>query len=227
VIEVRYSRRRWTLQLVFQLLFLVSLSAGQPPPAAKTFDIFPLDSISRDIRTHDWKASTVSDSEVEVSGRLYQVFRDGKTSQEKFRVDIGRPELKWWVYGIRAEGDLNLDWKKDYVWYGGDDTSHVLYVFLSHGSGYKQLDVVRTVKENWTRLFPTIPVPDFDVAAASSRALKISLIQNSMKLILRAQIEIGEIESETKQKYLVDVAEPTVRLRQVDYPHAKLEFPHG
>ena len=112
------------------------------------------------------------------------------------------------MYGIRGEGDLNLDGKKDYVWYGGDDTSHVLYVFLSNGAGYKQLDVAQTLKKNWPRQFPAIQVPDFDVSDTGSTATKISLIQSSMKLTLKAQVEIGDAESEKKQECSVDVAEP-------------------
>lgn len=135
MIEARYSRRRWTLQIVFYLPFLASLSAGQTTRAMQSFDIFPLENISRGIRTPDREASSVSHSEIEVGGRVYQVFRDKKIGREKFRVDIGTPEVKWWTYGIKGEGDLNLEGKRDYIWYGGDDTSHVLYVFLSHGSG--------------------------------------------------------------------------------------------
>ena len=208
MIQARYSRRRWALQIVFHLSFLASLSADQSTPAAQSFVIFPLDNISPRIMTTFWEASNLVDFEIEVGGRVYQVFRDKKTGREKFRVDIGAPDLKWWSYGIRGEGDLNLDGKQDYVWYGGDDTYEVLYVFLSDQSRYKQLDVFRTVKENWKRHFPAIPVPDFDVCYGASRAARISLIHSSMKLTLKAQIEIGEIESETKQKYLVDVAEP-------------------
>lgn len=104
------------------------------------------------------QTETLRSSEKQVGKVLYQVFRQrGQPNQELFRVPIGRyfgQELvRLWNCGIVAEADFNGDGKPDYVWYGGDDTSESIVLFLSSGEQYQRTDIIKTAAAAWEQRF--------------------------------------------------------------------------
>jgi hypothetical protein len=202
---LRFSFRGALSAALFVLLTSISHATDQK------LVIFPLENISSAILTTNSEASALVSSETEAGGKVYQVFRDKKTGQERFRVDIGSHEVKWWNYGIRADGDFNRDGRADYLWYGGDDTSEVLYVFLSHGSGYRRLDVFRTMKKDWARRFPAIPVPDFDsvdfAPSGSGEIVDISLMRTFGMLRLQLHMKAAVPGSGQMKTYILDIPE--------------------
>lgn len=116
------------------------------------FAVFPADHRPRQ------QTATLYSSEKRVGKVLYQVFwRRDKPKQELFRVPIGRyigQELvKLWNCGIEAEADFNGDGKPDYVWYGGDDTSESIVLFLSSGEQYQRTDIIKTASATWEQRF--------------------------------------------------------------------------
>lgn len=124
----------------------------------RTFHAYPTDHKP----THS-TATTIS-TEKRVGNVLYQVFWSrSEPKKELFRVQVGeyvRKELvKTWNYGIETEADFNGDGEPDYVWYGGDDTSESIFLFMSSGGHYDRIDVIRTVAAAWEHGFHR-PAPD-------------------------------------------------------------------
>ena len=112
------------------------------------------------------RQTVVFDSKEEREGEtLNQVFwqRDNP-NRELFRVrigsSIGRELVKLWNCGIVANSDFNGDGKQDYVWYGGDDTSQSIVLFLSAGEEFKRTDIIKTASAAWERRFQK-SAPDF------------------------------------------------------------------
>lgn len=132
------------------------------------------------------KTKTVEGSEVTVRDKVFQVFKDCKSKRELFRVYLGSPKLKWWHYGISLEGDFNGDGVPDYSWYGGDDTSDELYVFLSSDGAYKKLNVYKTFEAEWARTFHK-RVPDFAGFGQDGELQNIRFLRESGGLILAAE----------------------------------------
>jgi hypothetical protein len=129
---------------------LCSLAASTN--ASGTIQIYP----SGPKVLHD--SPTIISSELRVGDTLYQVFRRrGEPNKELFRVQVGsyvRKELvKWWNYGIEMEQDLNGDGQPDYLWYGGDDTSESIILFISRGAAYERTDIIKTAGAAWKRRF--------------------------------------------------------------------------
>jgi hypothetical protein len=123
---------------------------------------------------------------------IFQVFWSPTTpTQELFRVRVGtlvgQDPVKWWNYGLCDEADFNGDGKPDYVWYGGDDTSFELYLFLSSSNRYQRIDVLRTVQAAWQRQFHK-KAPD--LAATGEYALGNTILERSKAgLALLATVE--------------------------------------
>jgi len=119
---------------------LLTALAAQPPA---TRDLFPERPVCR-----------VPSKEVRVGREMFQVFSDGKSGKELFRIHIGRLHekewLKLWTYGVRNCGDFNRDGVLDYTWTGGDDTTNDSYLILS-GRGI--IDLAKTFQQAWTRQY--------------------------------------------------------------------------
>jgi hypothetical protein len=126
--------------------------AQKDAPAKVTYRLFR-------VRTKS-ETATIQGAKITSRKKVYQVFRDKQTKAELFRVEIGDTQMTWWNYGITEEDDFNGDGVPDYAWYGGDDTSQEEYVFLSSDSGYRRLDVYKTMQREWARTFHSA-APDF------------------------------------------------------------------
>jgi hypothetical protein len=123
--------------------------------------LFPINKECSCIKTRAI-TDTIQSREVTERGRLWQVFQKRGTSRELFRVDLGdaKPEApRPWNHGIVVEGDLNGDAQPDFSWYGGDDTSEALYLFLSSPHGYSQINIIKTLQQAWKHRHHTSP-PD-------------------------------------------------------------------
>ena len=201
-------------RLVVAVLFLLlaARSVGQGPLQTKDFVIYQEDNgcvaynADRDTK---FPSSTESSN----GKSIYQVFWSATTpTQELFRVKVGKlvgqDPVKWWNYGICDEADFNRDGKPDYVWYGGDDTSFELYLFLSSGNRYQRIDVLSTVQAAWQRQFHT-KAPSF--AATGEYTLGDTKLERSPAgLALLATVE---------HRSVAGVAEGTFRfrIRQADF----------
>jgi hypothetical protein len=145
--------------------FTICLTAGLYAQSnGKTiFELFPGDRKCVCIRTRSETPRLIS-KERRVGNRIFQVFSDRKTSQELFRIEVGRridkEDVKFWNYGIAAQGDFNGDGVEDYSWYGGDDTSDEKFLILSAETAYRKVDIYATFAREWTRRYRT-KAPDF------------------------------------------------------------------
>ena len=134
-------------------VFLIAVCAlAQQSTLPKRFAVFPGYDKPRQ------RTATLNATEERVGNELYQVFRQRDTLQrELFRVSIGsyagKQLVKLWNCGIEAEGDFNNDGKPDYVWYGGDDTSESIDLFLSSGKQYQRTDIIKTAAAAWEQRF--------------------------------------------------------------------------
>jgi len=181
------TRRMLLLRLII-LLFTLGFAHGQQatPPAA-SFDLFPIDQACKCVAVAS-RTATIESSEITRGGKVFQVFKDRQTKRELFRVEIGDTRSKWWHYGITTEGDFNRDGIQDYAWYGGDDTSDELYVFLSSESGYRRLDIYKTMRRAWALAFHA-PAPDFASSEGEYSLTAIRLDRDSTGLTLDADVE--------------------------------------
>ena len=150
----------------------ISISMAQQSKATlKTFSIYKMSPSCVCIATHRHTVSADA-KDLNVNGDIYQVFTShDRQRRELFRVRVGDSRSKWWNYGIVDEADFNADGRSDYTWYGGDDTSSQMYVFLSTDSGYRRVDVLKTIAAAWTMQFHNA-APDFG-SADSEYSLQI------------------------------------------------------
>jgi len=162
--------------LLDAVFLLAAVSAfGQDVRVEKRFILYPMDRGCVCIKTRK-TTGTVRATEIR-AGRLahqvaYQVFWSRTLpKRELFRVAIGGyyngQGDQWWNYGIVDEGDFNGDGLPDYSWYGGDDTGGVSYLFLSSSSGYKRVDIEKTVEAAWKKRFNK-PAPDLSDSGATT-----------------------------------------------------------
>src|SRR2546422_1187188 len=156
------------------LLLIASVCAWARPsnnPTRVEFRIYRIDEGCVCINTKA-ETSTIRASEKVIGERAVQIFSPRNSpKQELFRVRIGKfsgsDMVKWWNYGITDEGDFNGDGTVDYAWYGGDDTSFVLYLFMSSDHGYAKVDVIKTLEAAWKRRFHVI-APDLTVSGGEA-----------------------------------------------------------
>ena len=149
------------------LLLIMAMCAGAQPSnnaSPVEFHLYSVDKGCICIRTTA-ETSTIRASEKTLGKIAVQIFSARNSpGQELFRVRIGEfhgsDMVKWWNYGIVDEEDFNGDGTVDYSWYGGDDTSFVMYLFMSSGHGYFKVDVLKTLEAAWKRRF-YVKAPDF------------------------------------------------------------------
>ena len=201
-------------RLVVTVLFLLlaAHSVGQHPAQTKDFVLYQK---HNGCVAYNADRDTKFPNSTETSNgkSIYQVFWSPTTpTQELFRVKVGKfvgqDPVKWSKYGVCDEGDFNGDGTPDYAWYGGDDTSFELYLFLSSGNRYQRIDVLGTVQAAWQRQFHK-KAPDF--AATGEYALGNTILERSPAgMALFATVE---------HQSVAGVAEGTFRFRigQADF----------
>jgi hypothetical protein len=156
------------------------------------------------IRAKHETAST-SAKEEHIGNLVYQVFWSRTIQKhELFRVAVGsstgHDAVMLWNYGIANEGDFNGDGVPDYAWYGGDDTSFEMYLFLSTGSQYERIDIVKTVQFAWQQRFHTSAR---DLGELDSRYSldNIVLQRSEAGLVLFAEVIQSEVNGTIKGTY--------------------------
>ena len=142
---------------------------------------------------------------------VYQVFWSRTTPRsELFRVIIGsyfNGELvQLWNYGIANEGDFNGDGLPDYSWYCGDDTGAELYIYLSSDSGYKRVDVLKTVEAAWQRRFNK-PAPDLGEIGGNYDLDDTVLDRSSTGMVLHAMVRHSATERKREITYRFDISQ--------------------
>lgn len=138
------------------------------------------------------QTKTVIATERQTSTSAYQVFWSrSNPKREIFRVKIGEVVdsalVRYWNYGIADEADFNGDGVPDYSWYGGDDTGQNMYLFLSSGSRYKAVNVLKTVQAAWVKRFHKA-APDLGEADGDYDLRNIRLERSALGLSLSATI---------------------------------------
>ena len=167
---------------VFVPLVLLSQSAHR-------YSLYPIDRACSCVRTRD-KRPNVEPRELTIGRQIFERYSDRRTRKELFRVAIGEDDSKWWTYVIATEGDFNGDGIQDYSWYGGDDTSFAMYVFLSCRSGHCGFDMLRTLANEWARRSGE-EVPDLAIAFGKFDVGHVELQRDSGSDALTLSAEIG------------------------------------
>jgi len=196
-------------------LLVAALCAWAQPSNSPTpfeFQLYRSDETCYCVNTKP-ETLTIRASE-KISGKIaVQIFSPrNRPEQELFRVRIGEyfgsDMVKWWNYGIADEGDFNGDGKVDYAWYGGDDTSFVMYLFMSSDHGYAKVDVLKTLEAAWKRRFHVIApdLTDWDKYAISDVALR----RNPSGITLIARIKRMNPGGETEDSL-------TFKIEQADF----------
>jgi hypothetical protein len=180
-------------------------------------DIFPIDPKCVCHLTRP-KTNALSSKEVVVGDQIQQVFSD-RTGKEAFRLDIGfrdakEGDIKFWLYGLVLERDLNADGILDYSWYGGDDTSHAFRLALSSGKIFRIVDVQKSVSRAYSIRFKSEPpdLADLDPFLG----LGDILLQPGRSPVLLATVIRQEYAAPYK------VTNTTFRIRQADFVYEDL-----
>src|ERR1035437_3467392 len=151
------------------------------------------------------ETKSITATERHIGKSIYQVFwSHTKPKRELFRVKVGtyvgQDVVKWWNYGVTDEEDFNGDGVPDYAWYGGDDTGFAMYLFLSSGSQYQRIDVLKTVQGAWRQRFHK-PAPDLG-GSDSGYALNDTVLERSATgLVLLAKVAHVTINGTNKGTY--------------------------
>lgn len=161
-------------------------------PSPVEFHVYRMDEACYCIKTKA-ETATIRASEKVLGKIAVQIFSPrNNPEQELFRVRIGEffgsDMLKWWNYGIADEGDFNGDGTVDYSWYGGDDTSDAMYLFLSSDHGYSKVDVIKTLQAAWKRRFHVI-APDLTESGGKYEISDVALRRTPSGLTLVARIK--------------------------------------
>jgi len=177
---------RASLGLAIFLLAVWFCHAQLPLDAKKVYRLFPVNKACVCIKTRHVTPSVLA-SNIWVKKKIYQVFRDRRTKSELFRVEIGDNRARLWNYGVALEDDFNGDGVPDYTWYGGDDSGQIEYVFLSSGSGFRRLDILKTLQAQWSRAFHAT-APDFRDLDAEFSPTNVRFFHDETGLTLLAEI---------------------------------------
>jgi hypothetical protein len=138
---------------MLRLILLCVISTH--PSTHRAIDLFPLDQKTLSVRL--LKVPQLLPVERIERDEVFQVFRDTRTGRDLFRVPIGSRSgnevTRYWHFGLTARGDFNHDGVEDYAWYGGDDTSDDMLLILSSSRGYRIVDLLETLANEWVRRF--------------------------------------------------------------------------
>ena len=107
----------------------------------RTFQIISLRSKSKRIRKRDmqnWMAFDLTTSK----GRRIKSF---------FKYNYGTAEQggSYWVYALKAAGDVNKDGKMDLVFYSGDDTTDETIILANKENRFVVYKRKRTTNDDW------------------------------------------------------------------------------
>jgi hypothetical protein len=187
------------------VLLAVAWVFAQASTPTKNFALYQMDKSCFCINTKK-ETKSVAAIEKRIGKSAYQVFWSRtEPKQELFRVEIGtyvgKGAEKWWNYGIADEGDFNGDGTPDYSWYGGDDTGFAMYLFLSSGSTYKRIDILKTVQAAWIRRYHTA-APDLGGSGEGYALGDVVLERSTTGIVLLAEIHFETfdgVKKETRQ----------------------------
>jgi hypothetical protein len=185
---------------------------GQAPIEIKKFVLYPINAVVK----KETKTAIATEINVGKAAHkvIYQVYWSRTTPKhELFRIEIGDYSsgmlVKTWHYGIAAEGDFNGDGLPDYSWYGGDDTGEERYLFLSSESGYKRVDLLKTVEAAWQRRFNK-PSPDLGELEGKYELDDLELESSVAGLVLDATVRPNPMSAKpmtTKRNYRFSIAQ--------------------
>ena len=191
------------------LLLTAVCAIAQDTGDARKFALYPMDKSCDCVRTKHETAST-STKEEHIGNRVYQVFWSRTIpKRELFRIEVGNGSghdaVMLWNYGIANEGDFNGDGVPDYAWYGGDDTSSEMYLFLSAGSHYERIDVLKTVQIAWQQRFHT-SARDLGESDGRHALDNVVLQRSAAGLVLLAKVIQSEVNGTIKGTYQFRIA---------------------
>ena len=195
------------------LLTAVCVSAQETGVSSK-FALYQMDKSCVCIRTKHETVST-SATEEHMDNRVYQVFWSRTIpKRELFRIEVGNGSghdaVMLWNYGIANEGDFNGDGVPDYAWYGGDDTGSEMYLFLSAGSHYERIDVLKTVRSAWQQRFHT-SARDLGESDGPYALDNVVLQHSAARLVLLAKVIRSEADGTVKGTYQFRIASADFR----------------
>lgn len=136
---------------------------------------------------HTQSVGNVDSRELRTKSTVSRLFFDKKTKQELFRIQYGEKlEGEWvryWTFGLTANGDFNNDGKEDYYWDAGDDTSTQEVLILSTPTGYQQINIYGSLKAAWSRRSHA-PAPDLAlVSNFYNFKFTLEVSKNNLELI--------------------------------------------
>jgi hypothetical protein len=73
----------------------------------------------------------------------------GQTVKSFFKYNYGDAEASYWIYVLKAAGDINRDGKVDLIFYTGDDTSDETVWLANNGKGFTVLRRKTSDNNNW------------------------------------------------------------------------------
>jgi len=195
-------------------LLLLGSFQGQQTVRPTVFPLYRMERSCLCINTKK-QTPTLRATEITAGDSVFQVFHSRRgQGREMFRIKIGNATGpmadKWWNYGIADEADFNGDGVPDYSWYGGDDIGFAMYLFLSSGSGYEQVDVIKTVEDAWREKFHASP-PDLGEAGGDYGVSRLQLERSASGLALMATVANVSAEDNNKRTYQFRIAETGFR----------------
>jgi hypothetical protein len=200
-------------QAVIGIVMLVAIAGsavGQNTAIPKRFKLYVGDESCVCIATKKQTMSAAA-AETRTNRSVFQEFWSRTEPKRKlFRVRvgtfIGSENQKWWNYGIADEGDFNGDGLPDYSWYGGDDTSFEMYLFLSAGSHYERVNVLKTIGAAWKRQFGGV-APDLGEAGGEYAVTDISIERTAKGLMLTAVVKRQTVDGKNKGSHHFEIAQ--------------------
>jgi hypothetical protein len=193
------------------VLLLIVAMAGAAIGQATRFDLHRLYSGHRDVLTNK-ETQTVTSLETTSGQTIYQVFYSrAEPRRELFRAPIGvvvaTESVRFWNYGIVNEGDFNGDGRRDYFWYGGDDSGSAMYLFLSSRRGYSKVDIHQTLKAAWKRRLNR-DSPEWANLDSEYLIGEISIERGAAEVVLLVTVEPGVLNNVDKDSYQFRIKPP-------------------
>ena len=134
--------------------------------------------------------------DIDIDDTRYQVFRRPGSDQTLFRFEVSKKVdgqwNGWWNYGVCQRADFNNDGVDDYHWYGGDDTGEEDWLVLSSPSGYRKIEVRKTIEREWSRRFKTKP-PDLGYEGLSLLVMRVLEEEGKLSLLVHIQLEKRDV----------------------------------
>ena len=174
---------------------------------------------------------TVTSTEVRVGKTIYQVFwsRTGQ-KRELFRMNIGQVNKgdveKLLNHDIHEEIDLNGDGLTDYSWYGDYDSGDEYYLLLSSPQGYRKVDLVKTLKVAWRRLYHHAPPDFYDLEPWGTGAYADCIYGIRNMLVQRSQTGLLLTINVSRECYSVEKNKGSNTILHIPVEEAQFEYEH-